>query len=168
MLVTLLSLALASPSPSVIDATHAEWTLAQQPKQAQAVIDAGVQAAASGFPALIRPFVRMTLSRHAFYCRQLDLAPTIDHWHGRCVDDDKSFQRGWEPHSQQMRGYDGELVTSRISHDAQSITLDFQGGGGGRKVTYRVVGDTLHVTISIYSEQLPKPMAFTLEYTRTP
>jgi len=166
MILHLLSLSLASPPQPLLDATAHAWKLADEPAAVQAVIDASVQEAALGFPALVRPFVRRILARHAFYCRQIALSPTAESWTSACVDDGKDYTRDWSAEPHVFKGYEGDDVTSVIQYDSQSITVDFQGGGGGRRSTYSPDGERLNVTVNIYAEQLPKPLVFTLAYVR--
>ena len=160
------ALSWSSPSQAILDATASEWKLSADTDAVQGKIDAAVERSLEAFPSLIRPLVRRQLTRHLFYCGHLDLDPSAAGWKSRCTTDERGFSRAWSPTETTVPGYDGEPVRSLLTWDDNSITLDFQGGGGGRKAHYVVQGDQLNLTITVYASRLPVPVEFELPYTR--
>jgi len=154
--------AVVAPKPP-IHPTTGSWRLAIPKSELDKNIDAAVEGVASEFNMFIRELVRSKLEGATKVCKtyRLDVQDTVVEF---ACDGNKPVQLRRDGTPLHTSNQDGEPIRGTVAVQGDTLIVHWAGESGGRTNTFERKGDTLHLTATVSSSHMPKPLVWAVRY----
>lgn len=141
------------------------WHL-QDSNNTQATLDSAVEDVVAEMNFFIRPLARPVLKKETQICSTWMLATDEANFVWQC-DDKTPGELALTANKMETMSDDGRLITGTLRHESEQIVTILESDRGKRTNVWKLVNDKeMKYTTTLESEKLPKPLTWTLTYTR--
>ena len=143
------------------------WHL-QDSANTQATLDAAVEDVVKEINFFIRALARPVLQKETQICNTWVLATNETHFLWQC-DENIPGELLLTANKSETMSDDGRLISGTLAQTEQQIITILESDRGKRTNVWAKVNDNvMHYTTTLESDKIPKPLTWTLTYTRTP
>ncbi len=143
------------------------WYL-QDKENTQAKLDKAVEESAKKINFFIRALARPVLEKEAKICETWGLSSNDTHFIWQCGDNEAS-ELVLSANKSKTLSDDGREILGTLKRTEEATVVVLESDRGKRTNEWIMVNDNeLEYTATLESSKLPKPLSWTLTYTRTP
>ncbi|MFQ3187202.1 hypothetical protein [Marinomonas primoryensis] len=141
------------------------WSL-QDADNTQVKLDAAVEDVVKEINFFIRALARPVLEKETQICNTWLLATDTTQFLWQC-DDNPPGELTFNANSSEMMSDDGRLILGTLQKTDNRISTILESDRGKRTNVWQIVSENeMHYTTTLESDKIPKPLTWTLTYTR--
>lgn len=141
------------------------WSL-QDADNTQVKLDAAVEDVVKEINFFIRALARPVLEKETQICNTWLLATDTTQFLWQC-DDNPPGELALNANSSEMMSDDGRLILGTLQKTDNRISTILESDRGKRTNVWEIVSENeMHYTTTLESDKIPKPLTWTLTYTR--
>lgn len=146
---------------------NGKWAVADSPTAVRKSLDVAVDKVAQEFNFVIREVARYKLQGATKVCQTytIDVQDTVVNF---ACDKSKLTALKLDGTPLKTTNDDGEPITGTAAVSGDTVVIAWTGESGTRTNTFRRSGDYLVLSAKVTSEQMPKPLEWSIRYKSTP